>query len=345
MRVAHTRAEERLIRGARGGGRAVWCCWSSSFRVSPALSTPSLRRARMPVSGKQSSPEPEYRLVRHARFRTSDSTVGMKHEPVSSQDLVLARLDALFTDIKAKQEEDYIRRHSYIDSSGCSEHKKGAAGDRRGSIGDRRLSSGDRRGSLGERGAAPRRRRQARQHQQPGRPPRQPQRRARAAREPRLRDGPPRQLQQPDGPPEQPQRRRRPTGEHRRPERPTGELEHPGRAPRQPQRLRARHAPGKHQRLRRQWHRRAAQQCQRWRQARQSERRPGNQDLSEEGPGLPEGLAPAGGGLPASLSPPRQRPCRQQHRPVEAALCWHSRCGRRAAPLKGRERKPARTPW
>lgn len=105
----------------------------------------------MPVSGKQSSPEPEYRLVRHARFRTSDSTVGMKHEPVSSQDLVLARLDALFTDIKAKQEEDYIRRHSYIDSSGCSEHKKGAAGDRRGSIGDRRLSSGDRRGSLGER--------------------------------------------------------------------------------------------------------------------------------------------------------------------------------------------------
>ncbi|XP_063591789.1 WD repeat-containing protein 47-like isoform X3 [Penaeus indicus] len=105
----------------------------------------------MPVSGKQSSPEPEYRLVRHARFRTSDSTVGLKHEPVSSQDLVLARLDALFTDIKAKQEEDYIRRHSYIDSSGCSEHKKGAAGDRRGSIGDRRLSAGDRRGSLGER--------------------------------------------------------------------------------------------------------------------------------------------------------------------------------------------------
>ncbi|XP_042882280.1 WD repeat-containing protein 47-like isoform X2 [Penaeus japonicus] len=105
----------------------------------------------MPVSGKQSSPEPEYRLVRHARFRTSDSTMGMKHEPVSSQDLVLARLDALFTDIKAKQEEDYIRRHSYVDSSGCSEHKKGAAGDRRGSVGDRRLSAGDRRGSLGER--------------------------------------------------------------------------------------------------------------------------------------------------------------------------------------------------
>ncbi|XP_066939144.1 EF-hand calcium-binding domain-containing protein 5-like [Macrobrachium rosenbergii] len=105
----------------------------------------------MPVTGKATSPEPEYKLVKHSRFRTSDATVGMTHQPMSSQDIVLARLDALFNDIKAKQQEDYVRRHSYIDTSTCSEHRKGAHGDRRGSVGDRRGSVGDRRGSLGDR--------------------------------------------------------------------------------------------------------------------------------------------------------------------------------------------------
>ncbi|XP_064103072.1 WD repeat-containing protein 47-like isoform X2 [Macrobrachium nipponense] len=104
----------------------------------------------MPVTGKAKSPEPEYKLVKHSRFRTSDATVGITHQPMSSQDIVLARLDALFNDIKAKQQEDYVRRHSYIDTSTCSEHRKGAVGDRRGSVGDRRGSVctvSDRRGS------------------------------------------------------------------------------------------------------------------------------------------------------------------------------------------------------
>ncbi|XP_069169732.1 serine/arginine repetitive matrix protein 1-like [Procambarus clarkii] len=105
----------------------------------------------MPGNRKAGSPEPEYKLVRHARFRTSDATLGVQHEPVSSQEVVLARLDALFNDIKARQEEDYVRRHSYIDSSTCLQHKKGSIGERRGSVGERYGNIGDRKASLGER--------------------------------------------------------------------------------------------------------------------------------------------------------------------------------------------------
>lgn len=89
------------------------------------------------------SEDPPLRLTRHTRYSVSGTSVGVTRDPTMPNDEVLARLDALFLDVKQRREEELRKRYSYLDSPHKDPFRdRRGAGERKtsGPTGERRTS-------------------------------------------------------------------------------------------------------------------------------------------------------------------------------------------------------------
>lgn len=114
------------------------------------------------TSEKSSDSNLDFKLTRHARYSVSGTSVGIissdspnDDDPSKSampNEDVLARLDALFLDVKQRREEELRKKYSYLDSPKYNNFR---GGDRRGSSTlERSTIASDRRNSANTSGSS-----------------------------------------------------------------------------------------------------------------------------------------------------------------------------------------------